>query len=438
MNVIIATLGTLGDLIPYVTLGRALAAHGHAVTILTNDIFRGHVQAHGLGFHAIACADAFRHAFEHGNVWRLRGGVHHAFESQNRLAVLPAYHYIRTRAERGERFVVLATHNAYGARFACERLDLPLAAMTLSPFWLRTRQPPIHPLPPHLPGPLADLCYRFADRFLIDPQVGTGLNACRREMGLPPARRFFHDWHACADLHLGLYPDWFAMLPPGRPSNLRMTGFPLQAPGAMPMHAAAAEFVERHGKPLVFTTGTGVADVADFFAASARLSARLDRPGIFLSRHPVPLPPTASPPLARFDYVDLAGLLPHAAALIHHGGVGTCAEAIRAGIPQLITPLAHDQPDNARRIRRLGLGAAIGRRRYLRGDGARQLASLLASPDVTARLAGYRRRIAEDNGVDRAVATLEAHWGKSARGRLSPESPAAATHTTGRSAAGRM
>ena len=57
-------------------------------------------------------------------------------------------------------------------------------------------------------------------------------------------------------------------------------------------------------------------------------------------------------------------LLPRCAALVHHGGVGTTAQALAAGIPQLVMPMAHDQYDNGARVARLGAGATIARRGY--------------------------------------------------------------------------
>jgi rhamnosyltransferase subunit B len=413
MNLVLSTLGTLGDILLFLGFGRALLARGHDVTFLANEVFGPRITAAGLRFEAIADADAFRQTFEHGNPWRQQGGVRHAFETHNRPAILPAFEHIRRRRERGEGLVVVAGHNAFGARFASERLGLPLVCVTGAPYWLRPRRRASYPLPWGLPPWLVDLCYWGADRFQLDPQVAPGINACRRQLGLPALRRVYHHWYARADLHLALYPEWFGMPEPDWPANLRMTGFPLPDPDPAPRHEGAAAFIEREGPPLVFTTGTGVADVGPFFAASKKLCAQLDRPGIFLSRQPVPIPPARQANLAWFDYVDLGFLLPRAAALIHHGGAGGCAQAIRAGVPQLNAPLAYDQPDNARRIARLGLGGWISRRRYLRGEGAAALSALLESPSLAARLAHYAQRIVDEPGIPRAVQYLEeAHFSR--------------------------
>src|SRR6202012_1799180 len=100
-------------------------------------------------------------------------------------------------------------------------------------------------------------------------------------------------------------------------------------------------------------------------ADAARLAAAAGRGRVRAAR-PAPRRPAAGRAAARAGvlpgrrcraYVPLRALLPRCAALVHHGGIGTTAEALRAGVPQVIVPLAFDQFDNAARVRALGAGA---------------------------------------------------------------------------------
>jgi len=75
-------------------------------------------------------------------------------------------------------------------------------------------------------------------------------------------------------------------------------------------------------------------------------------------------------------------LLPHVAALVHHGGIGTTAEALRAGTPQLVVPLAHDQFDNAARVRALGVGASLNAARLTARRLEKRLAEVVDNKDV--------------------------------------------------------
>ncbi|HEX5502282.1 MAG TPA: nucleotide disphospho-sugar-binding domain-containing protein, partial [Thermomicrobiales bacterium] len=85
------------------------------------------------------------------------------------------------------------------------------------------------------------------------------------------------------------------------------------------------------------------------------------------------------------DYLPLGALLPGAAALVHHGGIGTTAQGLAAGVPHLVMPMSHDQPDNAARLRRLGVGAALAPRRFTGRAVADALDGLLGSEAVLGR-----------------------------------------------------
>jgi rhamnosyltransferase subunit B len=121
--------------------------------------------------------------------------------------------------------------------------------------------------------------------------------------------------------------------------------------------------MERHGRPIVFTPGTGVVDVDQFFDAARRCCQLLKLPGLFLSPSFDASRLDPEEPILHSSYLDLALVLPHAALLVHHGGIGTTARALEAEVPQIISPQAFDQPDNGHRVSQLGAGTMIGRNR---------------------------------------------------------------------------
>lgn len=88
----------------------------------------------------------------------------------------------------------------------------------------------------------------------------------------------------------------------------------------------------------------------------------LNRPGLLLSTFPENFPPDLPETVRPLSYVSFSQLLPHCSAIVHHGGIGTTSQALAAGIPQLIRPLAFDQFDNASRVEKIGRG------RWLRSD----------------------------------------------------------------------
>jgi UDP:flavonoid glycosyltransferase YjiC (YdhE family) len=99
-------------------------------------------------------------------------------------------------------------------------------------------------------------------------------------------------------------------------------------------------------------------------------------------------------------------LLPHCAALVHHGGVGTVARALHAGIPQLILPLSWDQPDNAVRVKRLGVGDSLRPGRRTAAHLSATLSRLL-TPEVHERCSIVRTLFGSTNGLNGAADLVE-------------------------------
>jgi len=107
------------------------------------------------------------------------------------------------------------------------------------------------------------------------------------------------------------------------------------------------------------------------------------------------------------SHVPLRGLLARAAAIVHHGGVGTTAEAMRAGLPQVLVPFAHDQFDNAARVEALGVGRSIGAARASGPILASALAALLSSRPVAERCAAVAAQLAKAPDIDALCEAIE-------------------------------
>jgi UDP:flavonoid glycosyltransferase YjiC (YdhE family) len=109
------------------------------------------------------------------------------------------------------------------------------------------------------------------------------------------------------------------------------------------------------------------------------------------------------------EYAPYSELLGRAAATVHQGGIGTTAQALRAGKPMLVVPYSHDQPDNAARVAQLGAGRVVRRAEYRAARVARELRAILSDP----RYAEAARRVqqadmAQEDGVAAACRGLEA------------------------------
>src|SRR5262249_47395007 len=119
------------------------------------------------------------------------------------------------------------------------------------------------------------------------------------------------------------------------------------------------------------------------------------------------VPAALGPDVRHFAYAPLGSLLPRSSALVHHGGVGTAAEALLAGVPQLIVPTSHDQPDNAARLERLGVAESIPSRRASAPAMGATLAGLLSSLEGARRCPAAARRMKAPRGLAAPCRSVE-------------------------------
>ena len=207
-------------------------------------------------------------------------------------------------------------------------------------------------------------------------------------------------------------PDW--------PPRVRITGhvFYDGPEEARELSRRGRAFLEGGEPPIVFTLGTAaVAAPGSFFDESVAAARRLGRRALLLTGG-APSGGTAlggsdgghttSPggDLLRSGYEPFSELLPRAAAVVHHGGIGSTAQALRAGVPQLVVPHAHDQPDNAWRVERLGVARTLRAGRYEAGRAAPLLAELLEGP-VSERAREVGERVRSEGGAAEACDALE-------------------------------
>jgi rhamnosyltransferase subunit B len=286
-----------------------------------------------------------------------------------------------------------------------------IAAAYLAPANLVTVHDPLLVGPWRVPAwvPLAARrrFWRWVGKRFVDPVALADVNAARIARGCAPVATLV-DWIAAVpDLSLTLFPDWFAPTQPDWPQPLVRGDFPLFDPNAdAPLAAGLQAFLQAGAAPLVFTHGTGNTQAAAYFRAACAAAARLGRRAIFLTPHRDQVPPDLRPTMLWQDYVPLRLLLPHAAALVHHGGIGTTAEALRAGTPQLVVPLAHDQFDNGARVAALGVGASLPAGRLNDARLARRLDALLAAPGLAERTRAVAARFPPGGGIGKVCDAL--------------------------------
>jgi UDP:flavonoid glycosyltransferase YjiC (YdhE family) len=153
-----------------------------------------------------------------------------------------------------------------------------------------------------------------------------------------------------------------------------------------------------------------VADAGQFYHYSAAAAKLLSRRAVLLVKNPRVLLPQLAEGVVAFDYAPFSLLFPRAAAIVHHGGIGTTGQAMRSGRPSLIMPCAWDQPDNAERAARLGIARTIARNRYEPRRVAAELRILLEDPAYSRRAAEIAAKVRREQGVDAACDAIESRF----------------------------
>ena len=358
MRFILTPVGSAGDVHPFVGIGRALRLRGHEVIVLTAGPFGEVVRKAGLIFQETASVEEYDSVSKHPDLWHPRRGLQLVLDS---VGVMLRRLYEHLKALQGPRRTVLVGHSlSFSTRVFEELHGVPSATIHLAPSIFRSD----YAQPAYAPGRDASTWPRWLkrsawwtiDRFMLDPGIAPTLNEWRHELGLPPVTRVFKDWIHSPQRVVGLFPDWFGQPQPDWPAALRLTGFPLFDDSEQAnLPPALARFLDDGTPPLLFTPGSANQSAATFFRAALDASQKLGRRALLLTRYSGHLP--ALPSTAHHEpFVPLARVLPRCAALVSHGGIGTLAQGLAAGVPQLTMPMGFDQPDNAARLQRLGVG----------------------------------------------------------------------------------
>jgi len=231
----------------------------------------------------------------------------------------------------------------------------------------------------------------------------------RRELGLLAGGHPLFEGKFSPRLDLALFSPVMGAPQRDWPPQTLQTGFCFfdETETAPALPAAVENFLAAGEPPIVFTLGSAAVYLgADYYRESALAAQQLGRRALLLLGQNLP-PADLPASILAWDYLPYAKIFPRAAAIAHQGGIGTTAQALRAGRPMLVTPFAFDQFDNAARLRRLGASRTLHRRRYRADRVAAELGALLRDPGYAARAAELGAQVRGERGTSVACAALE-------------------------------
>ena len=422
MRIVFATFGSLGDLHPYIAIALELKRRGHQPVIATTDLYRGAVENEGLEFAPMrpSLAEMGDPAELVRKLFHPRKGPEYLIRDVVMPHVRDAYEDLGRACAEADTIV---THPlTFSGRLVAEKRGLAWRSTVLSPLSLMSAvDPPLFAAAPLLLWirKLGLAPYR-AIFSAVKRAVGgweQPLHELRADLGLPPMGSYaqFEGQYA-PEGNLALFSRVLAEPQADWPVNTTLCGFPRYdgPPADASVKRELDDWLAAGPPPIVFTLGSSVSmHAGNFFEKAIEAARRLAHRALLITgqdtaQHDEALRSSRMPPEAIriVRYLPYSAAFPHAAVNVHQGGVGTLGQALAAGKPQLILPVAFDQPDNARRTARLGVSRTIAFQKLTVDALTSALRELLASAAAAARAVAVARTVTAEANEKRAAESL--------------------------------
>jgi UDP:flavonoid glycosyltransferase YjiC (YdhE family) len=407
-RVLLLPLGSSGDVHPFLWIGRQLRERGHEVAVVVNAMFGESVRALGLRHVPFGDEAEFHALLDHPDIWHPTRGQALVMRAMGDLV---ARHCEVLAREADHDTLVLAPATAFGASIMREKIGFPLVTVHLQPCVILSASDTAFfsrgmGWTQNLPVPLKRLLFRLIEAH-IGGLVRPGVRAACKATGVRAPRNAFREWWHSPDGGLCLWPEWFAPPQSDWPPSMRCTGFPLyDLADHIPLSPELESFLATGAPPVLFTAGSAMAQAEKFFRTAVEACRATGRRAIFATRFPRQLPASLPPEIFHADYAPFSTLLPRCAGIVHHGGIGTTSQALAAGVPQLVQPFSHDQPDNASRVRKLGCGDWIWPDELTSHHLALKLEGVIGDEAVRARCAEIGNRLRAEDSAARLLDVL--------------------------------
>ena len=415
MRIAIIALGSQGDVQPYIALGKGLKAAGHVVRLLTHENFEALVSSHDLEFcpmlgnvQEIIETQEMRELLEKGNFLAITS--HTAKEAQ-RAAINWAQAGLV--ACQGMDLLLTGVGGLYLGLSLAEKLGIPLLQAHVFPF-TPTKAFPGVLFPQSIArfGGTVNWLSHHLIRQIMWQGSRTGDALARKQVLNLPVASFFGPYKVT---HLHRHPVLYGFSPsvipkPSDWQNTHVTGYWFldAAPNWTPP-SALMEFLQGGSPPVYIGFGSmGNRNPEETADLVLQALAKTQQRAIMLSGwsglHKENLPDS----VYLVDSVPHAWLFPHVAAVVHHGGAGTTAAGLRAGVPTIIIPFFGDQGFWGQRVAELGVGTEpIPRKRLTVEQLAQAIQKAVTDQKMRQRAANLGAKIQTEDGIANAVAVVQ-------------------------------
>jgi rhamnosyltransferase subunit B len=413
-RIVLTTIGSFGDLHPKIAIAFELRQRGHDVVFATHREYQDKIKALGFEFHRMRPDNtALNDPQEMARMMDLQTGTEYVVRNWVCASLRETYTDLMSAAKNAD--LIINGEGVLAARLVAEKLGIPWVLTMLSPLgFLSATDPSITPGLPaifQLPG-LNFIAQRGIRQLgkVLTKSWANPVHQLRQEMGLPPLKgNPLIDDKYSPHLVLAMFSSILAKPQPDWATNTVLTGFTFYdgSEGGAQLSPELAQFLDAGEPPIVFTLGSAaVMAPGKFYEESIKAAKRLNRRAVLLIGKNAP-PADLSDNFIAVNYAPYSQIFLRACAIVHQGGIGTTAQALRAGRPTLVMPYSIDQPDNAARVERLGTSRTVSRKQYAAERVAKQLGELLENPNYAARAAEVGVIIRAENGVKVACDAIE-------------------------------
>jgi rhamnosyltransferase subunit B len=419
MNVVMSAFGTLGDVLPFVAVGRELRRRGHEVTLVANAAFERLAADVSINFVPTSPREDHERLLAAVDLWEPSRMPLEKARVQFYYPHMPS-HYRGVEECCAAKDAVVVT-GELGGMLAAEKMNIPLVYLACTPATsavTRSKYDPAHPerlLPfwarwfARSGRGLAAL-YRLNDlrrgrRTLEHAPAPVPedhpFSQLRKQAGLPHVTRFQPSLRAA----ICMWPDWFAAPQRDWPDEAVVTGFPFYP---LPDRDASSSPARRGAEaPIVVTTGTAAGSQFAFYRTVVDACSSIGRPAILVSPHRNHIPAELPSDVTWVPQAPFGELFRKASIVVHHGGIGTAAYGMAAGVPQIVMPMRWDQFDNGNRLQRLGVARMLSPKETGAAALRHALMSMLQSRRIADRCRYWQSRVDVEYGVRKAVEAIE-------------------------------
>jgi rhamnosyltransferase subunit B len=417
VRIVLSNIGTFGDINPLVALALELRRRGHTPVMAIPNVYRPKIEPLGIEFHAVRPDIDPTNSILVEMVYDVQHGTEHGLRNFLFPALRQTYDDLMDAATKPARAdLLLLGELNYAGPLVAEKTGIPWASYVLAPLsFFSAFDPPVLPPYPRLAradrikgfGRLIRRVARFTTRKWPEP-----IYTLRAELGLPRGANPLFDAKHSPYLVLAMFSSVLGVAQKDWPEHTLITGFCFYDSDAgnasLPPHLE--KFVSAGEPPVVFTLGSAaVLAAGDFYEVSAKAAIRLGQRSVLLVGSDPRNKPSQNLPdfICVAEYAPYSGLFPRSAMVVHQGGVGTTAQCLRAGRPMLIMPYSHDQPDNARRMKRLGVSRTIPKERYTPLRAANAISGMLEDERFALQSKAIADQLAREDGARTACDDLE-------------------------------